>query len=58
LHPATFLIDQNRRFAAHNGPEIVDEAPKRLTPRNISLEDDEAPRLCFAKEAALFIRQL
>jgi hypothetical protein len=54
LHPATLLIDQNWRFTANSRPEIVDQALQWLRTRNISLEDDEAPRLRFAQETALF----
>ena len=57
LHPPALLVDQDRRVAADNAAELVDQPTQRVGTSDIPRENDETPGLRFAEELALLMRQ-
>ena len=54
LNAAAFLIDQNRRVRAPDAiAERIDQVAQLIAIFDVALEDDEAPWIAFAKNAAL-----
>ena len=53
LHPATFLVDQNRRTRSPDGlPERCRQGRELIGRLDVAPKQDEAPGLCFGEEIA------